>query len=215
MLPEVDHYIAANEKWRAELTILRDLALAAGMEEAWKWNAPVYTQDDRNVVILAALKKDCTLSFFKGALLEDPANILEKPGPHSVGVRVIRFPNLTCIKELSDVLPDYLAAAVANEIAGKIVAAEPPEDIAWAEELTAKLAANPEFAAAFHTLTPGRKRAFNIFYTGAKQSSTRASRVEQSVRRVMAGYGPNDCTCGLAKSTNCDGSHRAAGVKPW
>ena len=50
----------------------------------------------------------------------------------------------------------------------------------------------PDFKNAFEKLTPGRRRAYNLFFTGAKQSSTRLSRIEKCVDRIMDGKGIND-----------------------
>ena len=69
--------------------------------------------------------------------------------------------------------------------------------------------AEPVFKAAFESLTPGRQRAYNLFFSGAKQSTTRTARIEKYVDRILKGKGINDCVCGHSKRMpNCDGSHK-------
>jgi hypothetical protein len=62
---------------------------------------------------------------------------------------------------------------------------------------------------AFETLTPGRQRAYLLYFSGAKQSKSRAARVEKYIPRILSGKGIRDCTCGLSKKLPyCDGSHK-------
>src|SRR5205814_620671 len=45
---------------------------------------------------------------------------------------------------------------------------------------------------AFEALTPGRQRGYILYFSGAKQSKTRESRVEKCMRRILNGKGLND-----------------------
>ena len=66
-----------------------------------------------------------------------------------------------------------------------------------------------EFKKAFEGLTPGRQRAYNLYFTAAKQSKTRVDRIEKYTERILSGKGINDCVCGKSKRMpNCDGSHK-------
>jgi CDGSH-type Zn-finger protein len=48
-----------------------------------------------------------------------------------------------------------------------------------------------------------------MFFTAAKQSATRETRIEKYKKQILDGKGINDCTCGLSqKMPYCDGSHR-------
>ena len=62
--PRIERFFAAEGPWRAELAALRRLALAAPLEEAFKWRAPVYVAAGGNVATLGGLKDCCVLSFF-------------------------------------------------------------------------------------------------------------------------------------------------------
>jgi CDGSH-type Zn-finger protein len=72
----------------------------------------------------------------------------------------------------------------------------------------------PLLASAYRSLTPGRKRGYLLYFSAAKQSHTRVSRIEKSIPKIMTGKGLNDCTCGLSKKMpNCDGSHKQLKLK--
>jgi uncharacterized protein YdeI (YjbR/CyaY-like superfamily) len=50
----------------------------------------------------------------------------------------------------------------------------------------------PALRTAFEALTPGRQRAYLLHFSSAKQASTRISRIEKSVQRILDGKGMND-----------------------
>lgn len=59
-------------------------------------------------------------------------------------------------------------------------------------EFQAQLAANPALKKAFAALTPGRQRAYSIFFSAAKQSQTRVARVAKWVPHILSGKGMHD-----------------------
>lgn len=206
--PKVETYFRTLTKWQKELAALRKIVLACGLDEELKWRAPCYGVEGGNVVILGALKGCCTLSFFKGALLSDPEEILEKPGENSQAGRVIRFTSVQEIAAREAVLTAYIHEAIEVQRAGLKVerkkTAEPLPD-----ELLAKFDEHPAFQAAFEALTPGRQRGYLLHFSAPKQAATRASRIEKCVPRILDGKGMNDCVCGLSqKMPGCDGSHK-------
>jgi len=208
--PKVDEYLNKARKWQAELEQLRTLLLGCGLTEDFKWRNPCYTSENKNIVIIGELKDCCTLNFFKGALLKDPGGILSKPGENSRAARVIRFTSVQEIDELDSVLKSYIAEAVEVEKAGLKVDLEQDRELEIPEEFQQKLDDSPDLQEAFEALTPGRQRAYLLYFSGAKQSRTRASRVEQHTERILAGKGIHDCVCGLSKKKpSCDGSHKS------
>lgn len=64
-------------RWKAELLLLREIALSSGLMEELKWGVPVYTLNGKNVLSFSALKDAAVLSFFKGALMKNEESILE------------------------------------------------------------------------------------------------------------------------------------------
>tara|TARA_R110002095_G_scaffold216136_1_gene212234 strand:+ start:662 stop:1303 length:642 start_codon:yes stop_codon:yes gene_type:complete len=207
--PEVDGYINESRQWQAELKKLRTLLLDSPLIEEWKWRAPCYTFQKKNIVLISRLKEYCAFSFFKGALLKDARGILKKPGENTQAGRLIRFTSVDEIVKLEPVLRAYIAEAIEVETAGlKVPAKKESEPIP--EELQQKFEELPILQTAFEALTPGRQRAYLMHFSAAKQSKTRASRIEKCSPRILAGKGLNDCTCGLSQHMpRCDGSHNS------
>ena len=192
MTPQVDGYVRKNKKWEKELQKLRAIVLACPLTEEIKWRVPVYTSEERNVVFLGAFKEYCALSFIKGALLKDPRGILKKPGENTQSSRLVRFTNVQQIVELEPVLKRYIHEAIAVEKAGLNVKKKKPSDYDIPEALQSTFDQLPALKAAFAALTPGRQRAYLLHFSAAKQSKTRASRVEKCVQQILAGKGLDD-----------------------
>jgi uncharacterized protein YdeI (YjbR/CyaY-like superfamily) len=90
------------------------------------------------------------------------------------------------------VLKTYLAEAIAVEKSGVKVLMKTAGQFDVAEEFQEQLDANPKLAEAFHALTPGRQKAYLLHFGGAKQSATRAARVQKNIARIIAGLGLDD-----------------------
>jgi uncharacterized protein YdeI (YjbR/CyaY-like superfamily) len=60
------------------------------------------------------------------------------------------------------------------------------------EEFQKKLDAMPALKTAFDVLTPGRQRGYLFYFSKAKQSKTRASRVEKWLPQILKGKGLDD-----------------------
>jgi uncharacterized protein YdeI (YjbR/CyaY-like superfamily) len=110
---------------------------------------------------------------------------------------------------MNQTLKAYIYEAIEVEKAGLKVESNSKAELVFPDELLQKFESDPTFKVAFEALTPGRQRAYNIYFSGAKQSKSRVSRIESYVQRILSGKGFNDCTCGLSKRLpNCDGSHK-------
>ena len=189
MNPQVDEYLRKAKKWREEFAKLRMIILDCGLTEELKWGKPCYTFQERNIVIIQGFKEFCALLFCKGALLKDPNGILKKFGWQAA--RRIPFTNMREIGEIEPILKTYIHEAIEAEIAGlEVNLKKNPEPIP--EELQNKLDAIPALKAAFDALTPGRQRAYILYFSGAKQPKTRESRVEKCMRQILDGKGLND-----------------------
>ena len=188
----VDGYLHALAQWREETEALRAIALDCGLAEELKWGKPCYAFEGSNVVILQAFKASCTLLFCKGALLKDPKRLLLKPGENTQAARVMRFTSTSEIKAKRTAIKSYIKEAIAAEKAGLEVSYKKITEFVRPVELERKLAASPALKAAFEALTPGRQRAYLLHFSGAKQSETRAARVEKCIPQILAGKGLND-----------------------
>jgi len=191
MNPEVDAYLRRAEKWRKESEKLRAIVLHCGLTEELKWGKPCYTFQESNVVIIQGFKEYCALMFFKGALLKDPKRILTKPGENTQAARQIRFTNIREIVEMESILKAYIQEAVEAEKNGlEVNFRRNPEPIP--DELQKKLGDIPALNTAFFALTPGRQRAYILYFSAPKQSKTRESRIEKCMRQILKGKGLND-----------------------
>jgi len=189
--PRVEAFFAEAKRWREELLALRTILLGCPVTEAFKWRSPCYTFQGGNVATVWGLRDACTLSFFKGVLLKDPAGILVAPGENSRSVRVARFTSLADIVDATDTIRRYVEEAVGVEKAGLKVEL-PADDFGLPAELTDRLAADPALKAAFEALTPGRRRGYALYFSQPKQSRTRTTRIDKSAARILEGKGLHD-----------------------
>ena len=189
MNPQVDEYLRKAKKWREEFAKLRMIVLDCGLTEELKWGKPCYTFQESNIVIIQGFKEFCALLFCKGALLRDPTGILKKFGWQAA--RRIPFTNVREIGEMEPILKTYIHEAIEAEKAGlEVNLKKNPEPIP--EEFQKKLDEIPALKAAFDALTPGRQRAYILYFSGAKQPKTRESRVEKCMQQILNGKGLND-----------------------
>jgi uncharacterized protein YdeI (YjbR/CyaY-like superfamily) len=113
------------------------------------------------------------------------------------------------VKKLKPTLLAYIYETIEAQKAGIKPVTEKDKVLEFPEELLSKFSSDIKFKTAFEALTPGRQRAYNIYFTGAKSSKARASRIESYTERILNGKGFNDCICGFSKRMpNCDGSHK-------
>jgi len=177
-----------RERWTAEIEEMRRLLAELSMKEECKWGKPTYTMEGKNVVILQGFKEYFALGFFQGALLKDTKKQLVQLGQTQAG-RVMKFTSAKEIASKASMIKAYVREAMAVEKAGLRVAKKTTDDFPVPEELRAKFRSDPEFAKAFHALTPGRQRSYLYHFAAAKQSSTRAARIEKAMPAIFSGRG--------------------------
>lgn len=177
--------------WNNELVLLRTIILDCGLTEQVKWGSPCYTYNNKNVLMLAALKSYCAISFFKGVLLNDSKNILDKPGENSQHGRLIKFTKDSDLAAMEKTIKQYIKQAIEIEKAGLKVETVPnPEPIP--DEFKQVMDENPELKSAFFALTPGRQRSWILHFSSAKQAQTRISRIEKYTPKILQGKGFHD-----------------------
>jgi uncharacterized protein YdeI (YjbR/CyaY-like superfamily) len=89
-------------------------------------------------------------------------------------------------------LKDYIYEAIEAEKTGLKVDFKKNADLIFPEEFQNKLDEIPALKTAFDALTPGRQRAYNLYFSAPKQSKTRESRVKKCVQQILNGKGLND-----------------------
>lgn len=190
MNPKVEKSFRNATRWREEATKLREVILDCDLTEELKWGKPCYTADGKNIVIIQRTKAFLALAFFKGALLKDPEDVLELPGPNSREGRRIRFTGVQDVVDKEDTLKAYIREAVGVEKAGLKISKT--TELVFPEELQDRFDNDPALKAAFDALTPGRQRGYNLYFSAAKQSGTRAARIEKYRQKILDGKGFHD-----------------------
>ena len=209
MNPKADQYFTKPQKWQHELQLFRSIISDCELNEELKWGQPCYTFNNNNIVMIQSFKTHCSLGFFNGALLKDSKGLLVKAGEHTQAGRQMRFSDVKEIEQLTPVIKSYIKEAVEIEKAGLKFKSEIPPDLIFVEELQEAFKNDLTLKKAFENLSPGRQRAYLIYFSSAKQSDTRQSRIKKCSAKIMCGKGLNDCTCGLSKRMpSCDGSHK-------
>jgi uncharacterized protein YdeI (YjbR/CyaY-like superfamily) len=192
MNPLVTKVHGKEKRWSAEFAALRQLCLASGLNEELKWGQACYDLSGSNVVLIHGFKDYCALLFMKGALLKDPKGILIQQTKNVQAARQIRFASLAHINKHKAAIKAYIKEAIAAEKSGAKVKMKSAAQFAVPEEFLTRMESDPELAEAFHALTPGRQKGYLLHFAGAKQSATRAARVEKQAPRILKGLGLDD-----------------------
>lgn len=190
--PKVDEFIQKSKEWQEEFEKLRTVLLDCQLTEELKWGKPCYTFEKKNIVIIQGFKDYCALLFVKGALLRDTNGILIQQTENVQAARQIRFKNFSEIAAMEPILKAYAHEAVEVEKAGLKVEFKQTSEYKIPEEFQKKLDEIPALKSAFAALTPGRQRAYLLYFFQPKQSKTRESRVEKSIPQILNGRGLND-----------------------
>ena len=198
MNPKVEFYFR-KAKWQEELKQLRKIVLDCGLIEELKWGSPCYTyptgqraSQTSNIVLIHVFKEYCALLFFKGALLNDPENILVQQTKNVQSARQIRFTNVKEIVKMERILKAYIFEAIEVEKAGLKVTLKKTSDFKVPEEFQNKFDKSATLKKAFEALTPGRQRAYIFHFSQPKLSKTRESRVEKYMPQILKGKGLDD-----------------------
>ncbi len=192
MNPKVDFYFSKAKKWQQELDKLRTIVLDCGLTEELKWGVPCYTFEKSNIVLIHVFKEYCALLFFKGALLNDANGILIQQTKNVQAARQIRFTRVEEIGKMKPILISYISEAIEVEKAGLKVDLKKTAEFTIAEEIQNKMDQLPALKTAFYALTSGRQRGYLLYFSAPKQSKTRQSRVEKSIKQILNGKGLND-----------------------
>jgi uncharacterized protein YdeI (YjbR/CyaY-like superfamily) len=192
MNPKVDKYLRETKKWREEYEKLRMILLDCHLTEELKWGVPCYTLQKKNIVLIHGFKEYCALLFFKGALLKDARGILIQQTKNVQAARQVRFINVREIVEMKTILKSYVYEAIEVEKAGLKVKFKKTSEYIIPEEFQKKLNKSRALKTAFEALTPGRQRQYLFYFSQAKQSKTRESRVEKCLPRILDGKGLDD-----------------------
>ena len=169
MNPNVNFFFEDKSKWLEAYQALREIILSTKLVEELKWSSPCYTCNDHNVVLIHGFKEYCALLFMKGALMKDPNSILIQQSKNVQAARQIRFTSVEEIIWQKSILKSYIKEAI---------------------EAALKNRSGLKFA--FYKLTPGRQRAYLLYFSSAKQTKTRIDRIEKYLPKILDGKGIDD-----------------------
>lgn len=189
MNPNVDFYFRQSTTWQEELEKLRAILLDCELCEELKWGVPCYTYQNNNIALLHEFRDYCAILFFKGVLLQDAEGILVRQTENVQAARQVRFTNVQEIVELEPVLKAYIYEAIDVEKAGLEVPYKQTAEFAVPEEFQQKLEEVPALKTAFEALTPGRQRAYILYFSAPRQSKTRQSRIDKYTQHILDGKG--------------------------
>lgn len=192
MNPEVDWFFKKKSKWLGAFDELRKIILDSELTEELKWGCPCYTYQKSNIILIHGFKDYCALLFMKGSLLKDGKKILVQQTANVQAARQIRFQNSKEIIKLKAVIKEYIKEAILVEKSGLKIALKPTAEYKLPEEFQTVLNEMPELKKAFNSLTPGRQRGYLLYFSSAKQSKTRAARIEKYIPNILDIKGLDD-----------------------
>ena len=134
-------------------------------------------------------KEYFALGFFQGALLKDPKKVLVQLGQVQAG-RVMKF---TSVKEIVGEGGDHQGLRARGHRRREGWAAGGAEEDLGLSGSRGADGAVPQgrrgSRSAFEALTPGRQRSYLYHFAAAKQSATRAARIEKAMPAIFEGRG--------------------------
>lgn len=184
----IDHDL----QYSAEYKLLRSYIQTFEFEEEVKWGQPTYCLKGKNVVLIHGFKNYCALLFIKGALIEDKYHKLIQQTQSVQAARQLRFTSVQEISDQKEIILDYIQQAITNEEKGLEVKLKKTTDYVKADELIETFEKDESYKEAFYKLTPGRQRAYILYFAQAKQRSTRLNRIEKVRDKIFDGKGPTE-----------------------
>lgn len=192
MNPKVDWFFAKDTQWKEAFQMLRGIALDSGLTEELKWGHPCYTLNGKNVFLMHGFNDYCAVLFHKGVLLKDAKGLLVQQTPNVQSARQMRFTSVQQLQQRTPALKAFIHEAIVLERTGRKVELKKTTAFDMPVEFKRALKEMPELKKAFSALTPGRQRGYLLHFAGAKQASTRESRIAKHVDRILAGKGLDD-----------------------
>lgn len=189
MKEKVDWYFEKDNIWQKEIKLLRSIILDCQLTEELKWGVPTYTYKKSNIVLIHTFKEYCAILFPKGVLLKDSKSVLIQQTENVQSARQIRFTSVNEIESLKSILKEYVFEACKVEDLGLKVKLKNTIEYKLPEEFQSKLIENPALKTAFESLTPGRQRAYMLYFSQPKQSKTKIARIEKFKEQILMGKG--------------------------
>lgn len=188
----VDFFFEKENPFQPIMKLMRDLALSCNLNETLKWGCPCYQLNNKNVILIHVFKEYCAYLFFKGALLENDSMLLVQQSENTQATRQIRLSTISEFKKNKAAIKQTILNAINVEQQGLKVTLKKTNEFPIVEEFNIKLLSQPSLKKAFNALTPGRQRAYLLYFASAKLAKTREARIEKHIPDIFKGRGLND-----------------------
>ena len=189
----IDAYILNAEKFaQPVLNHLRELVHVAcpGVQETMKWSFPHFEYNGSILCSMASFKKHCAFGFWKASVMKDPHKLFELQGRTAMG-------HLGRIESIDDLPSDKILisyikeAAKLNKEGVKLPSRTKPVTTAKSidppDYMLKALKKNKKAWSNFEAFSPGRKKEYIEWITGAKTEATRTKRVSDMLEWVEEG----------------------------
>ncbi|MGE4287141.1 MAG: YdeI family protein [Salinivirgaceae bacterium] len=187
----IEEYIITNNKWQDGLMILHEIIVASGLDAAIKWGVPVYSQNGKNMVGIAAFKDYFALWFYQGVLLTDSHKLLMNAQEGATqALRQWRFKSANEIDP--ELVSDYIKETIENFKAGREIKANKNKPVVIPKELLAAFKQDPEIERCFKEFSHAKQREFTEYLAAAKRPETRLKRLDKAVDLIIQKIGLND-----------------------
>lgn len=189
---KIEAYFETEHPFKDAILTLRTIVKQTELVETFKWSAPVYTIDGKNVAGIGKFKHHFGVWFFNGSLIKDKYGRLHNAQEGKTkALRQLRYTDASEIKEYE--LLYYLNEAISNQKKGlEVKAAKPVKKVVLPTELTQAFSEDKNLEKAFKALTPGRQKEYAEHIASAKQEKTRLSRLEKATPLILDGKGLHD-----------------------
>jgi len=190
--PSVESFMAFEQPWIQEFRTLRSILSELELSEDFKWGWPCYTLNKKNVVLMHGFKEYCALLVFKGSLLSDPKGLLVQQTANVQVGRQLRFTSVEQIEAKREDILDLIRQAMEVERSGKKPVMKAVAQFDVPQELLQRFEEQPSLKTAFEALTPGRQRAYLLYFGQPKYAQTRLARIDKCIDAIPEGKGLND-----------------------
>ncbi|NMH86760.1 YdeI/OmpD-associated family protein [Flavivirga algicola] len=188
----VEEYIEEHAHFSDALIMLRDIINTTECIETVKWNAPVYTINNKNVLGLGAFKNHFGIWFFNGVFLKDEHNLLVNAQENKTkALRQMRFESISEIDKHTVLA--YVKESIENQKLGKEIKPDrSKKETVIPKELKELLAKNKKIKNSFVALSPYKQREYCDYIGSAKREATKQKRLEKIIPMISQKIGLND-----------------------
>nr|WP_298999580.1 DUF1801 domain-containing protein [uncultured Allomuricauda sp.] len=189
---KIEAYYEKEHPFKEGIAILRGIAKQTEAKEDYKWNFPVYTIGNKNVLGICRFKHHFGIWFFNGSFLKDPRKVLENAQEGKT--KAMRHWKFSAISEIdSENVLAYMMEAIENQKNGLELKTEKNnKDLVIPEILKEYLDGQEALKKAFQDFSTYKQKEFCEFLMEAKQETTKKKRLEKIVPLIKQGVGLND-----------------------